>query len=313
MRRLRILTWHTHGSYLYYLTQVPHEFYVLSKPGRPAGYGGRSGQFAWGPNVHDLPVAAAATTPLDCIVFQDDPQYLHDQYVHLSAAQRRLPQIYIEHDPPRAHPTDTRHPVDDPNMLLVHVTAFNALMWDNGRTPTRVIEHGVIAPRVAYSGELERGITVINNLRLRGRRLGADLYERAREALPLDLVGMGAREAGGLGEIAHADLPAFMARYRFFFNPIRYTSMGLAVIEAMMSGMPIVALATTEMATVIRNGASGFADTDPARLIADMQRLLADRGLARSLGERARREALERFGIGRFVADWQDAFAAVAS
>ena len=29
MRRLNVLTWHTHGSYLYYLTQVPHEFYVL--------------------------------------------------------------------------------------------------------------------------------------------------------------------------------------------------------------------------------------------------------------------------------------------
>ena len=24
--RLRILTWHVHGNYLYYLTQVPHEF-----------------------------------------------------------------------------------------------------------------------------------------------------------------------------------------------------------------------------------------------------------------------------------------------
>lgn len=34
MRPLKILTWHTHGSYLYYLTQAPHHFYVLSKPGR---------------------------------------------------------------------------------------------------------------------------------------------------------------------------------------------------------------------------------------------------------------------------------------
>ena len=43
MRPLKILTWHTHGSYLLYLTQVPHEFYVLSKPDRPPGYAGRSG------------------------------------------------------------------------------------------------------------------------------------------------------------------------------------------------------------------------------------------------------------------------------
>jgi hypothetical protein len=35
-----------------------------------------------------------------------------------------------------------------------------------------------------------------------------------------------------------------------FFNPIRYTSMGLAVIEVMMSELPIVTLGTTEMTTV---------------------------------------------------------------
>jgi len=48
MRPLRILTWHTHGSYLYYLTRAPHEYYVLSKPGRPPGYGGRCGAIPWG-------------------------------------------------------------------------------------------------------------------------------------------------------------------------------------------------------------------------------------------------------------------------
>ena len=33
MRRLKILTWHTHGSYLYYLTQVPHDFFLNSRFG----------------------------------------------------------------------------------------------------------------------------------------------------------------------------------------------------------------------------------------------------------------------------------------
>ena len=314
MRRLRILTWHTHGSYLYYLTQVPHDFLVLSKPERPPGYAGRSGQFAWGDNVVDLPLEAAAHAQFDCILFQDDHHYLHDQYRYLTPAQRRLPKIYLEHDPPRANPTDTRHPVDDENVLLVHVTAFNRLMWDNGRSPTRVIEHGVLAPQGAmYSGELARGIAVINNLRLRGRRLGADVYRAANVHIPLDLVGMDAPAAGGLGEVPHAELPAFMARYRFFFNPIRYTSMGLAVIEAMLTGLPIVALATTEMATVVRNDESGYCDTEPAKLVAHMQRLLDDPQLARKLGQGARRVAQERFAIERFVADWQQTLAAIAS
>lgn len=314
MRRLKILTWHTHGSYLYYLTQVPHDFYVLSKPGRPAGYGGRCGHLPWGENVHDLPVDAAKDQPLDCIVFQDDAQYFEDQYEILSSEQRRLPRIYIEHDPPREHPTDTPHPVDDADLLVVHVTPFNALMWAHRRSATRVIEHGVVAPpHVRYSGELARGIVAINHLRTRGRRLGADVFERVRARVPLDLVGMGAEELDGLGEVEHAGLFALAARYRFFFNPVRYTSLGLAVIEAMMVGLPIVALATTEMATAVRNGYNGYADTDVDRLVERMNELLLDPGEAQRLGENARRYANERFHIGRFVSDWNAAFAAVTS
>jgi glycosyltransferase involved in cell wall biosynthesis len=308
MRPLNILTWHTHGSYLYYLTQTPHQFHVMSKAGRPAGYGGRSGQMPWGANVHDLPVEQARHRQFDCIVFQDDHQFEKDQYEYLTAAQRALPRIYIEHDPPRGHPTDTAHLVDDPNVLLVHVSHFNALMWDNGRTPSRVIEHGVLVPEgVEYRGNADAGLVVINHLARRGRRLGADVFLEARAQVPLDLVGMGAHELGGLGEIAHAQLPAFAARYRFLFNPIRYTSLGLAVIEAMMVGLPVVALATTEMVTVIDNGESGYIDTNPAVLVQHMRDLLRNPALARQLGATARRRARERFGIERFCADWDRA------
>ena len=310
-RRLKILTWHTHGSYLLYLTQAPHDFYVLSRPGRPAGYAGRSGHLPWGGNVHDLPADAAKHQRFDCILFQDDAQFLEDQFQLLTPAQRRLPRIYLEHDTPRPHPVDTRHPVDDPGVLLVHVTHFNRLMWDNGRTPTKVIDHGVIDPGYRYGGELARGLVVVNDIATRGRRLGLDVYEAARKQVPLDLVGLRSEAAGGLGEVLHGDLPGFSAGYRFFFNPIRWTSMGLGVIEAMMTGLPVVALATTEMTTVIRNGVNGFVDTNVDALVDRMKLLLAAPAEARELGERARATALERFSIRRFVADWNAAFAEV--
>lgn len=312
MRRLKILTWHTHGSYLYYLTQAPHDFYVLSRPGRPAGYGGRCGHMPWGDNVHDMPVSQVQDHQFDCIVFQDDPQYLEDQYLYLSDAQRRLPRIYIEHDTPREHPTDMKHPVSDPDVLLVHVTPFNALMWDSGDVPVRIIDHGVIVPpNVRYGGEIPRGLVVVNHLARRGRRLGGDIFLRVREQIPLDLIGMGAEELGGLGEVQHAKLPAFAAQYRFLFNPIRYTSMGLGVIECMMSGLPVVGLATTEMATAIENGLSGFVDTDVDKLMGHMKRLIDDPDEARRLGEGARRRANARFNIHRFIDDWNSALAMV--
>lgn len=308
MRRLKVLTWHTHGSYLYYLSQAPHDFFVLSKPSRPPGYGGRCGHIPWGDNVHDLPVADVRSQEFDCILFQDDHQWEKDQYEFLTPAQRALPRIYLEHDPPRAHPTDTPHLVDDPDVLLVHVTPFNELMWDNGRTPTRVIEHGVLVPDgVRYRGELERGLVISNHLGRRGRRMGPDLFLRARAELPLDLVGMAAEELGGIGEVQHARLPAFAAHYRFLFSPIRYSSLGLSVIEAMMIGMPVVALATAEMATVIEDGANGFSDTRFERLGDCMRELLRSPSLARDIGQAGRRRAQERFSIERFSADWDAA------
>ncbi|MDQ3896953.1 MAG: glycosyltransferase family 4 protein [Actinomycetota bacterium] len=309
MRPLRILTWHVHGYYLWYLSHVPHDIYLPVKPGRPPGYGGRGATFPWPSNVYEVPADEVAGLELDCVLSQSHDNWLRDREEILSPAQLALPAIHVEHDPPRQSPTDTRHPIDDPGVLLVHVTHFNDLMWDSGRTPTRVIEHGVAVPDgVRYTGELDRGIVVVNGIRRRGRRLGADIFDRARQAVPLDLVGMFAEEAGGLGEIPPPELPAFAARYRFFFHPIRYTSLGLAACEAMMLGIPVVALATTEMSTVIENGVAGWIDTNLDRLIAHMQDLLADPAAARRLGEGARRRALERFSIDRFVSDWEAAF-----
>ena len=314
MRPLRVFTWHVHGSYLLYLSQMPHEIFVPLRAGRPTHYGGLGGPFPWPPNVHEIPVEELPGLDLDCIIFQRPEQYLTDQFEILTPEQRRLPRIFLEHDPPRESPTDTRHVVDDPDVLLVHVTHFNALMWDSGRTPTRVIEHGVMVPeQVHYSGELDRGIVVVNHLARRGRRLGADVFEQARAEVPLDLVGMAAEESGGLGEIPHDQLPEFVARYRFFFNPIRYTSLGLAVLEAMMLGVPIVGLATTEMARAIENGVSGYVDTDLNALTERMRALLADPAEARRLGEGARRVARERFAIERFARDWDDALRLVTS
>ncbi len=313
MRPLRVLTWHIHGNYLLYLSRAGVEFLLPVQPGGREGYGGRGATFPFGPNVRDVPADRVRDQEFDAVLYQTRANHEVDGPAILSDAQRRLPRVYLEHDPPQGHPTDTRHPFADPDGLLVHVTPFNALMWDSGPTPTRVIEHGVFVPDHArHTGELARGIVVINHLRSRGRRLGADVFERAREQVPLDLVGMDAGSLGGLGEVFPPDLPAFEARYRFFFNPIRYTSLGLAVIEAMMVGLPIVGLATTEMASAIENGVSGHVDTNLDRLIDPIRDLLAHPDEARRLGEGARAAARDRYGIERFAADWERTLAEVA-
>ena len=312
-RPLRVLTWHVHGNYLYDLTQTPHEFWLVTRPGNPPGHAGRTGVLPWGDNVHEVDAAVVSRREFDVVLYQHREHWERDRFTVLSEAQRKLPTIYLEHDPPQNNPFSERHWVGDPSVLLVHVTHFNRLMWDCDKAPTRVIEHGVLVPDgVRYTGELDKGIVVINNLASRGRRLGADIYASVSGRVPLELVGMDAQSAGGKGEIGNLDLAAFTARYRFFFNPIRWTSLGLAIIEAMMIGMPIVGVASTELTTVIVNDENGYIATDVDTLVERMRALLADPALARQLGEGARRTAQERFGIARFVCDWDNLLREVA-
>jgi glycosyltransferase involved in cell wall biosynthesis len=68
--------------------------------------------------------------------------------------------------------------------------------------------------------------------------------------------------------------------------------------------MPVVALATTELPTVIEDGRTGFMSTDPGALVERARELFADPMLARRLGAAGQAVARERFSIERFGRDW---------
>jgi glycosyltransferase involved in cell wall biosynthesis len=304
-RRPRIFTWHIHGSYLFYLSQANIDVYIPVTAERTEGYYGRGETFPFGDNVIEVPASDVKELEFDCILFQTNKNFLVDQYEILSPLQRLLPKIYLEHDPPREHPVNESHIVaNDEHTTLVHVTHFNRLMWDNNKAPAFVIEHGVTDAGIQYSGDKEKGIVVVNNLPQRGRICGFDIFKEISTQVPMDLIGMGTQEHG-LGEVLHPQLPEFISHYRFFFHPIRYTSLGLAVCEAMMLGIPVVGLATTELSTIISNGYNGFVHTDVNLLVRDMNLLLRDKELATEIGLNGRRTALERFGIERFTRDWE--------
>lgn len=309
-RQLSVLTWHVHGTYLQLLGSIGHRLYVPVDPGRSDGYAGLPPGRRWPDGLVEVPVDEVPSLDLDCILYQSDQNWLIDQHEILTEEQRRLPRVYLEHDPP-GHDGGScfgsRHPVDDPDVVVVHVTHFNRTMWDCGDSPTVVIEHAVVDRGHLYRGGRQGGLVAVNDIARRGRRLGYDLYLRARDRIPLDLVGMGSQGLpGGRGEVAPDELSRFAADYRFFFHPIRYTSLGLALCEAMMLGMPVVALATTEAVEVVEDGVSGFISTDVDHLLSGMERLLADPELAGQMGRSARIAAQRRFALSRFAAEWSN-------
>jgi hypothetical protein len=314
MKRLNILIWHIHGSYLNSLARIEHNWYLPVRPGHSEGYMGRGTTFDMPEYMREVPAELVRDLPFDLVICQTSKNYFEDRPEILSARQQRLPVIYLEHNTPKPHASDTRHPIDDPEVLLVHVTHYNRLMWDNGRTPNIIIEHSVaIDPAIRYNGRRDCGITVVNGMQKRPRIAGYDLFLRAREELPLIAVGMQTELFDGLGDVPYRDLHRLVAEYRFLFSPMRYTSLPLAVIEAMTIGMPVVALATTELPGVISHGENGYISCDIDELIERMRFLLANREEAARLGRNARALARERFSLDRFVRDWNRAFALVTS
>lgn len=306
-QRLKIFTWHTHSSYLYYLSQGNYDIYIPVNKQDTPGYTGKGKTLPFGANVFEVPAEMVKDMSFDCILYQSTKDYLVDQYAILSPAQRKLPRIYLEHNTPSKSPVSTKHVVNDRRICLVHVTHYNRLMWDNNRTPTTVIEHGVTMPEVPYTGEQQRGITTINHLPQRGRTVGWDIFKQVRNILPVDFAGAG-NEEEGLGVIPYAQLSAFRGKYRFYFHPVRHTSLALSVCEAMMQGMPVVGLATTDLVTVIENGKNGFIHTDVTYLIKKMRLLLDDPELAIKIGREAQLTAMKRFNIIRFTAGWERLF-----
>ena len=314
---MNVLVWQIHGSYLNTLVRSfagePHRFYLPTKPDKPEGYGGRGPTFPWSDETVNVPAEDVRDLDLDLVIYQSEKNLREDAREILTEEQRALPAIFLEHNTPQGRINDMVHPVDDPGILLVHVTHFNDLFWDARRTPTRVIDHAVVPTGGGYTGGVERGVSLVNDLPRRERVVGGDVFLRAREEVPLDLFGFNSREVGGLGDLPQADVHEKMKPYRFYFNPIRYTSLPLSVLEAMELGLPVVALATTELVSVIKDGENGVIATDVGYLIERMRGLLVDPGEARRLGEAGRRTIRERFGLERFAMDWEAAFEEAAA
>jgi glycosyltransferase involved in cell wall biosynthesis len=88
-----------------------------------------------------------------------------------------------------------------------------------------------------------------------------------------------------------------------YVHPLRWTSLGLSLLEAMHLGLPVVALDSTEVSEAVPPGA-GVVSTRVDALTEAVRWLVADAGAARELGRRAREAALARYGLARFVDDW---------
>ena len=307
---MNVLVWHVHGSYTTALVQGPHRYLLPVVPDRGPDGRGRARTWDWPPSAVELSPSELATTDVDVVVLQrPEDERLANAWLGGRRVGRDLPAVWLEHNAPQGRIADLRHPAADrDDVTVVHVTPTNALFWDTGGTRTRVIEHGVIDPGDRYSGELPRAAVAVNEPRRRGRVVGTDLLPSLARVVPIDLFGL---EVGGVdvpgvqphGEVPQHRLHGEMARRRVYLHPVRWTSLGLTLIEAMLLGMPVVALATLEVPDAVPAEA-GVVSNHPDVLAAALRHFVDDPEAARMTGKAARASALERYGLDRFVAEW---------
>lgn len=311
---MRVLLWHVHGAWTDSFVRGPHEYLLPVLPGGGPWGLGRAGR-NWPANVREVALDSIDADSIDAVVLQRPGETAEAGRALGRRPGVELPAVYLEHNTPKGDVPFTVHPLADQHAIpLVHVTHFNALFWDNGSASTTVIEHGVPDPGYLYSGELPELAVVVNEPVRRGRVTGTDLLPQFASAAPLQVFGMGGDGLPGhtglpsslltvRGDLATAALHRELARCRVYVHPLRWTSLGLALLEAMHLGLPVLALATTEAARAVPPEA-GAISTDVAELVRQAGILVRDPDEARARGQAARRAALERYSLRPFLDAW---------
>jgi glycosyltransferase involved in cell wall biosynthesis len=307
---MRVLVWHVHGSWTTAFVQGRHDYLVPVLPDRGPDGLGRARTWDWPASVVELSPDQLRTAEIDAVIVQRPHELDLVREWTGRAPGAELPAVYLEHNTPEPHPVHTRHPVADrTDIPIVHVTHFNKLFWDSGRAPTVVIEHGVVDPGERYTGELPAIAAVVNEPDRRGRMVGADLFETFADVAPLDVFGMGEPRVSRdgrvryHGDVAQDAMHTELARRRVYLHLTRWTSLGLSLVEAMQLGMPVVAIAATEAVEAVPESA-GVISTDVGRLADAVRWYLNEPEAARMAGKSARVHALQRYGLTRFLADW---------
>jgi hypothetical protein len=310
---VKIFLWHVHGAWTTAFVHGHHEYLVPVLPDRgPEGLG-RAQTYTWPEQAVEVTPEQAAKAEVDAVILQREKELggLAERWLGGRRPGKDIPAVYVEHNAPQGRINEMRHPAADRrDLLLVHVTHFNDLFWDPGSTPTRVIEHGIVDPGYLYTGEIPRAAVVINEAERRWRVTGTDLLGHGCTEVALDLFGMKSEGLGG-EDLPQAKLHREMARRRVYLHPIRWTSLGLSLLEAMHLGMPVVALATTEVPLAVPPEA-GVISTRVEVLERALRLFVNEPREALARGKAAREFALSRYGLDRFLSDWDDVLMEVA-
>jgi hypothetical protein len=188
------------------------------------------------------------------------------------------------------------------NLTRTHVVAGSKLKGRSwGFTGDVVPVSAEPSSYLPWQGDLDRGLRVSNHISRRPHYLNWEFHKQAFDGVPVSIVGYNDDMEGVKPSANWDELKGMFSRHRFYIHtasPDLEDGYNMATLEAMAAGLPV--LGNVHATSPVEHGVSGFLSDNPLELRGYAQRLLADRNLAASMGEAARKTVATRFSVAQF-------------
>ena len=105
-----------------------------------------------------------------------------------------------------------------------------------------------------------------------------------------------------------SDIPQFLSSVDIFVLPSVYEGLGIAILEAMAAGKPVVASRTGGIPELLTDQVTGLLvpPKDPPALARAIAQLLSQNGLLRLMGDKGRAEVLDHFTMEQMAKKNED-------
>ncbi len=220
-------------------------------------------------------------------------------YRFLDQVIQDVPKIVVNHGLPEGE-TNRRQTwrLIGANFLVTH-SELAREMWGLPESQSRAIRPGYNAddwgPRTFERNEIVCCVSGSNTPR---DHHGVGLIQRLKRDLPITWIGIDIRFDSFQ---AYRD---YLAGASVFLNPTQWSQCPGARNEAMLSGLPVVTTDYLDETEYFVDGETGFMTHDYLVIRDTLKRLLADRELARRVGQKGREAARVLFDQRRYVEDW---------
>jgi glycosyltransferase involved in cell wall biosynthesis len=232
-----------------------------------------------------------------------DADLLHAHWIPAGwvAAQARKPYVVqvwgTDVELARRAPQLARGVLRRARLVIAASTALAETARQLGARDIRVIPSGVNLPPEV--GEEAEPLEVLYAGRLSPEKGVLELLEATR-GMQLVIAGDGPlreRVPAAQGFVPHDELQGLYARAAVVACPSRREGFGVACLEAMAHGRPVVATGVGGLRDLVVDGETGLVvpPRDPAALRHALETLLADRELRHRLGAAARERARQKF------------------